>query len=68
LKLDTYWKKEKREIKNKMEIRRLRAMEKCGLQGGNWEENFVGDWVSKDNIRHRTTAYTQLYILIKKSY
>lgn len=43
-------------------------MEKCGLQGGNWEEKLRWRLGVERQHSHTTTAYTQLYILIKKSY
>jgi hypothetical protein len=33
----------------------IRVMAKCGLRELDWETDFVGDWVSKDVIRQRTT-------------
>jgi hypothetical protein len=56
--LDTYWKKEKGETKNKWKKGVLIAMEECDLRDGEWETDFFGDWVMKEvAIRHKTTTY-----------
>jgi hypothetical protein len=59
-KLDTYWKKEKRETEINMERSVFRAMEEYGLRDGDWRTDFVGDWVSKDfTILFRTITYSK---------
>jgi hypothetical protein len=68
IKLDTYWKKKKRETENKMEITHTYSHESwknvvCEM--GSVRPDFVRDWVSKDvaYVTERLHTYIHTYIL-----
>jgi thymidylate synthase len=59
-KLDTYWKKEKRETRKKMEGRCTQSYERTWSPRWRRRTDFIGDWMSQDvAIHHRTTTYIQ---------